>query len=184
MSDPENINLVWGYYAAKYGDPKCGEFICAEEMDRLKVNTDSNVKLGIPDIYAGRKWVVKFDKLFERTMDGTAIQASIALRRTYPAGTRNSKIDSASDAQVEFRGTRPAFGGGAGTVKLQRFDSGTVVDNKGVNYEAGPLGQGQAEMYVAVGEAALRIFSGNGINAAHFLAGWAAFERQRAKQKP
>lgn len=159
VTDPDNVNLVWGYYAAKYGDPKCGEFICAEEMDRLKVNTDSNVKLGIPDIYAGRKWVVKFDKLFERTMDGTAIQASIALRRTYPDTMRSSQVGSAADAQVTFRGTRPAMGGGTELVKAQRFDSGTIVDQKGVNYEAGPLGQGQAEMYVAVAEAALRIFS-------------------------
>lgn len=159
VTDPDNVSLVWGYYAAKHGDPKCGEFIPEDRMDRMKVNTDSNVKLGLPDLYAGRKWASKCEKLLERVLDGAAIQASIALIRDYPVGTPNAKVASAADGKVEFRTTTPAIGGGTATVKLQRFDTGQVVDQKGVNLRSGPLGDGHGESYIAVLQAGLRVLS-------------------------
>lgn len=159
VTESDDVSLVWGYYACVNGDPKCGEFIPESEMDRMKVNTDSNSKLGLPDLYPGRKWVTKCEKLLERTMDGAAIQASIALRRTYPQGTPNSKVQSAAEGQVEFRMTTPTVGGGSKSTAYQRFDTGTVIDQKGVNYEAGPMGEGHGEGYIAVLDAGLRKLS-------------------------
>lgn len=144
---------IWGYFGLRNGDPARGEFIPAEEMSHVKINVDRNVKRGLSDFYAGREWLNKAAKVLERVLDGAAIQASIALIRKYLPKTKQAAIDGAADSLVQFDTPIPSRGGTTRQVPTEHWFSGKIVDQKGVDFELGPMGQSNAPTFLDVADA-------------------------------
>lgn len=127
------------------------------EMVHIRLNVDRGVKRGISDFYAAYVTMERSAKLLGNTLQGAAIQATIAYIKEHVAGTTSDSITSARNARSDFTATFNRPGGGSRQVRQEKFFPGRVIDTTGTKYHAGPLGQSSAPTYIDVVQAGLRI---------------------------
>jgi len=132
------------------------DVIGAHEVVHSKRNVPRRVKRGVSDFYAAYQNLERAGKLLGNTLQGAAIQATIAYIREHVAGTSSSQVESFRNANSNppVNVSRP--GGGVKQVRTEKFNPGRVIDTNGTKYIAGPLGQPSAPIYVQVMQAALR----------------------------
>jgi hypothetical protein len=156
-TNPLDASDVWGYMTCKYGDPTLWEFVPVEQMSHVKINVDRNVKRGLSDFYAGERWLTAVDKLMGRTLDGAAIQASIAGIRKHSDGASDAAIRGMGDSVVDFYSHLPAGGpgGAARSMPTERFYSGKIVDARGFDWMTGPLGSPNGPTFIEIARAGM-----------------------------
>lgn len=127
------------------------------EMVHVRLNVDRGVKRGISDFYAAYVNMERAAKLLGNTLQGAAIQATIAYIKEHVAGTTSDSITSTRNARSDFTATFNRPGGGSRQIRQEKFFPGRVIDTTGTKYHAGPLGQSSAPTYIDVVQAGLRI---------------------------
>lgn len=175
---PGRSTMIYGFSVFRHGDPTEFEYVPVDEMSHVKINVDRNVKRGVSDFYVAEEWLSKAAKLLRRTLDGGAIQASIALIRKWNPQASQANINAAAESVVKFQTKLPNYEGQSGPANIptEQFYSGKIVDKKGVDYEPGPMGSSNAPTYMDIAQAGLRkaanrwqmpefIFTGDASNA-------------------
>lgn len=158
VASPDEIytDETVGYFYQPYVVGDSWEFIAASDMTHVKLNVDSVVKRGMSDFYAVYQDLERAAKVFENTAQGTAIQAAIAYIKEHAAGTSGDAITLARNARANSS-TTIATSLGNRTSYTEKFRAGKILETVGTKYHAGPLGDNNAEAYIAVGQAMLRM---------------------------
>lgn len=157
-TDAGRATKVHGYAVFRHGDPEDFEFVPVEDMSHVKINVDRNVKRGVTDFYAVEGWISGASKLLNRTIEGGAIQASIALVREWNPKASDANIQSAAGGLVKYQSklANPSAAAGYSNIPTERFYSGKVVDVRGGKYSPGPMGGSNAPTYIDIVQAGLR----------------------------
>lgn len=156
-SDHCDMERRQAYFVKWPGSRQDWDVAKADEMTHIRLNVDRGVKRGISDYYAGYLTMERAAKLLGNTMQGAAIQASIAYIKEHVQGTTSDSITSARNTRTDATSTFNRPGGGSRQVRQERFFPGRVIDTVGTKYHAGPLGQSSAPTYIDVVQAGLRI---------------------------
>lgn len=153
---PGRHDRPYAYFVQWEGSASDWDVAPAHEVVHIKANVDRGVKRGISDFYGPYLTIERAGKLLGNTLQGAAIQATIAYIKEHAGGTN-------TDAITSHRNTRATHTGqvqtptGVKTIYGEKFTPGRVIDTVGTKYHAGPLGQPAHRMYVEVMQAALRI---------------------------
>lgn len=119
-----------------------------------KRNVRRKAKRGVGDFYTPHVYLLKGDKVFTRTADGTATQASIAYIVKHGPGTTPTQAASFTSMARYTGRMDPVTGARERAVSM---NSGTRLDVKGADYYAGPLGTNNSKIYVEVMSAAMQL---------------------------
>jgi len=134
------------------------DVIGAHEVVHSKRNVPRRVKRGVSDFFAVYQNIERASKLLGNTLQGSAVQATIAYIREHVAGTPQTAIESFANGRPgSVQQIIPKGGGATRTGRTEKFNPGRVIDTAGTKYHAGPLGQSSAPTYVDVMQAALRV---------------------------
>lgn len=149
---PGDTETVIGYFVVPYGEKERAELVWAWDMVHGKANVPAGPKRGLPDHYAGGRWLGLGDRVAAFLGESAQIQAAIAIIRKH-------KQSAVSSNTIEIGGSRvalpPARGGeGARNVPVARYTPGTVLDAFGTDYGFGAVGEGHGESLLKIGEAA------------------------------
>lgn len=139
---------VLGYYFDPDFTGVNYEFLPADEVTHIKLNVPDEVKRGLTGYFPVFDLLRILPKVLRSTIVGTALQATIAYIRKHTAG----------DATISNLGStiqRPSLYGDSRTYQPQA--EGQILDVAGMEYEAGPLGNNNAEAYTNVFDAGARI---------------------------
>lgn len=132
-------------------------------MVHARRNVIRSAKRGVPDFFWIAQKLEKLEKLWERTMDGAAIQASIAFIRSWgkQAPPTLGGAPTSSNADATSWTEQKLSGGGTRTVSREHFHSGKVIDLYGehAQYHAGPMGTLRSPVFIEVAQFTLRLLS-------------------------
>lgn len=156
-TDQGDVERRHGYFIQRDGDPADWEFAPANRMVHCRLNVDRGIKRGVSDFYAAYQNLERASKLLSNTLQGAAIQASIAFIREHVAGTAQSTIESFARTKADSTSYATKQNGGVKQINQQKYLPGKVIDTAGTKYHAGPLGQSSAPTYIDVMQAGLRI---------------------------
>lgn len=156
-TDHGNVERRHGYFIQWNGSKCDWDFAPEREAVHIRLNVDRGVKRGISDFYAAYMTLERASKLLGNTLQGAAIQATIAYIREHAAGTTQGSVESFRASKSTSNYQQSLANGSSRTVYQERFKPGRVIDTAGSKYHAGPLGQSNAPIYVNVMQAALRI---------------------------
>lgn len=154
---PGRHDRPYGYFVQWEGSASDWDVAPAHEVVHIKANVDRGVKRGISDFYGPYLTIERAGKLLGNTLQGAAIQATIAYIREHASGTTSDQIQSFRNSKATHTAQVPLQAGGTRTVYGEKFSGGRVIDTLGQKYHAGPLGQPAHRLYVEVMQAALRI---------------------------
>lgn len=152
-----NAERRHGYFIQWEGSRSDWDFAPDHEVVHIRLNVDRGIKRGISDFYAGFQTLERTTKLLGNTLQGSAIQASIAYIREAATGTSQAAVESMTRNRATNIIQEPIPRGGTRTVYQEKFKPGRVITCAGEKYHAGPLGQSHAPIYIDVIQAALRI---------------------------
>ncbi len=147
----------YGYFLQWEGSASDWDVAPASEVSHIKLNVDRMVKRGISDFYAAYLTLERAAKLLGNTLQGAAIQATIAYIKEAAAGTPSDAITTARNTRATHSQTESTQRGTTRTVYGEKFYPGRVIDASNVKYHAGPLGQSQAPVYETIVQLALRV---------------------------
>lgn len=134
------------------------DVIGAHEVVHSKRNVPRRVKRGVSDFFAVYQNIERASKLLGNTLQGAAVQSTIAYIREHAAGTPQTAIESFANGRPgSVQQIIPKGNGATRTGRTEKFNPGRVIDTAGTKYHAGPLGQSSAPTYVDVMQAALRV---------------------------
>lgn len=134
------------------------DVIGAHEVVHSKRSVPRRVKRGVSDFFAVYQNIERASKLLGNTLQGAAVQSTIAYIREHAAGTPQTAIESfATGRPGSVQQIIPKGNGATRTGRTEKFNPGRVIDTAGTKYHAGPLGQSSAPTYVDVMQAALRV---------------------------
>jgi capsid protein len=120
-------------------------------MEHIKVNTDRNVKRGLPDMWAVLTDLVGENKLRDAVAMGSAMRAAVPWITQMPPGTTPQMAQQTShDFAASLNGTR----GGASTGRTRIKKGSVFTVPKGQEYK--PLPDGQEESSVAAAQYIMR----------------------------
>lgn len=147
-----------GYHVVYDGVGNDWEYLPANEVVHGKARTvDRNVKRAVSEFYPADKDLRNAHKLLSNMVGGATIQAAIALLRKHSGNATQAQVESLRSSSAYATYNQPLPGGGTRQKHVQKFDLGTVIDHGNIEYQAGPLGAGQAaEGFVSVLQAGLR----------------------------
>lgn len=155
---PNRPARVAGYFSQWYGSASDWEFIPPQEMIHLNLNTPTGVKRGLSDFYAVYLTLERAGKLLGNTLQGSAIQATIAYIKEHAPGATAASIQSIANSKADQILTVNKPGGGTKQVRQRKFEPGTIIET-GANtkYHAGPLGSVNGPQFVNIVQAAFRV---------------------------
>lgn len=131
------------------------DLVKANKVCHWKRNVRRNAKRGVGDFYTPHVYLLKGDKVFTRTADGTATQASIAyIVKHAPTTTPTQAASLTSMARVTGRVDAVT---GQQRERAMGVGTNTRLDIKGMDYYAGPLGTNNSKIYVEVMSAAMQL---------------------------
>lgn len=144
-------------FAEYNGDSTEWEVFPESRFVWTKINVDREVKRGLSDLFAVWQRLRGASKLLDNTVEGSAIQAAIALIRKHSKSTTNSEIEDFVGQQGSRRDNRK-LDGGTESIRVKQSRPGTIIDapNDG-DVLAGPLGQLRQPVYIEIVQAALRM---------------------------
>lgn len=154
---PGRHDRPYAYFVQWEGSTTDWDVAPASEVIHIKANVDRGVKRGISDYYGPWKTIERATKLLGNTLQGSAIQATIAYIREHADGTTKSAVESFRVSKADGSYTVPRSGGGTKQVYQETFRPGRVIDTVGTKYHAGPLGMPSHSLYIEVMQAAYRI---------------------------
>lgn len=141
------------YFVEWYGKSQEWDVLLEKDIVSSSINVDRNIKRGLSDFYAVYLQLERASKLLGNTLQGAAIQATIAYIRKHAAGTSAAQIQSLAGGDYSYQ--RPTKDSSV-THKVKKFLPGTVIDTAGSDYQYGPMGTPQGGNYVPIIQAALR----------------------------
>lgn len=153
---PGRHDRPYAYFIQWEGSASDWDVAPAQEVVHVKANVDRGVKRGISDFYAAYLTIERAAKLLGNTLQGAAIQATIAYIKEHAGGTTTDQIASHRNSRATHTG-QVQTPTGVKTIYGEKFPGGRVIDTAGTKYHAGPLGQPAHRLYVEVMQAALRI---------------------------
>lgn len=160
-TQPGRPDRPLGYFCLWEGRTGDWDYIPAREMTHAKANVPRGVKRGFSDFYAAFQSIERSRKLLDNTLQGSAIQASIAFIREHVAGTTQGAIEgqrASASTGINLLPRSTSAGGGSKQVRQERFYPGKVIDTVGTQYKPGPLGSSTGiPMMVPIFQAAVRI---------------------------
>jgi hypothetical protein len=156
-TDQRSYERRHAYFIQWEGSKSDWEVARADEMVHIRLNVDRGVKRGISDFYAPYLTLERTSKLLGNTLQGAAIQATIAYIREHSAGATSSQIETFRTSKSDGSFSMPKSGGGTKTQHYEKFRPGRVLDTAGMKYHAGPLGSPSGPTYVEVMQAGVRV---------------------------
>lgn len=134
------------------------DFYPASEVVHVKRNVPYGVKRGVTDFYPNRTLIEKTHKLSHRTVSGATAQASIAIVRQHVQGTPRSAVQSMLDSNRYASYQQPRPEDSTRTINAELYNGVQAIDiPSGAEYQAGPMGQSSAPVYIDVMQAGLRM---------------------------
>lgn len=131
------------------------DLVKACKVAHWKRNVRRRAKRGVGDFYTPHVYLLKGDKVFSSTADGTATQAAIAYIVKHGPGTTQTQA-SAFTSMARYTGRVDPITGVA--ERAISAKGGTKrLDIKGMDYYAGPLGTNNSKIYVEVMSAAMQL---------------------------
>ena len=131
------------------------DLVKANKICHWKRNVRRRAKRGLSDFYTPHVYLLKGDKVFTRTADGTATQASIAYIVKH-ANTTTPTQASSLTSMARVTGRIDPITGQA-RERAMSVGSNTRLDIKGQDYYAGPLGTNNSKIYCDVMSAAMQL---------------------------
>lgn len=130
------------------------DYVAADEVIFLKLNTDTGVRRGIPDFAWGvHDRITAHDTLVENLGFGSAAQAAIAYALQHSAQTSAESVRAFADAQAQTKTDNPITGK---TTRRMTLEPGQVVHtNKNMEFVPSPYNQG-AEGHLAIAQSIIR----------------------------
>lgn len=137
-------------------DPAGGDWVYAPacHVVHWKRNVRSKSKRGYGDFYTPHQYLMKGDKVFTNTADGTATQAAISFIVKHLPTTTSGQASGLAALSRYVGRTDPITGA---TERNAVLRSGTRLDIKGQEFHYGPLGTNNSQIYVAVMTAAMQL---------------------------
>lgn len=154
---PRDTEIRAAYFVQWHGSAQDWEVAPAHQVVHIRRNVDRGVKRGLSDFFANGINIERSGKLLGNTLQGAAIQATIAYIKEHPSGTNSDAIVSARNARADSTTTFSRPTGGTRQVRQEKFFPGRVIDTVGTKYHAGPMGQSSAPTYIDVMQAGLRV---------------------------
>lgn len=153
---PGRHDRPYGYFIQWEGSASDWDVAPAAQVVHMKRNVDRGVKRGISDYYGPFQSLDREAKLFANTVQGAAIQASIAYIREHASGTTADQMTAFRGSKVTNTAQVATQAGGSKTIYGEKLGAGRIIDTAGTKYHAGPLGQPSHGLFVDVMQAALR----------------------------
>jgi len=149
-----DASSVAGYFVDWYGRSTDWEFVPASEAVFLKRNTPRQAKRGVGDYAVVWRSLDRGAKLFDRTVLGATMQASIAYIKEAAAGTPGDALGATLGAlRSAAVGRRPD--GYPAAITTERHEGGKVITTTG-KYHAGPMGSPNGPAYLDIGQGVSR----------------------------
>jgi hypothetical protein len=161
-TEPDDVETVHGYYVQWSSNPMDWDYLPGGNEPIISpggdnswcvfnsVNTDLNVKRGLPDAFCTAKNLELARKLLRNIGEGASVQSAIAFFREHAAGVTGDKISTflRQRASQSYQSTTAA---GSRTNYIQQFDPGTIVDHgQGITYKLSALGNNNAPVFLEV----------------------------------
>lgn len=126
-------------------------------VEHVKSNVRRYVKRGVSDYYPVWQTLNRMEKLLGNTLEGSAVQASIAYIIEHAESMSNSDIAGFVDLQADAEQIRPTQRGSR-TLRGRETFPGTVHHTpSGAKYHQGPLGTSHSPIYLDVIAQAMRV---------------------------
>lgn len=152
----QDIQRRLGYWLCWGREPRACEFVPADSMIHVKLNTRRNCKRGLSDFYPVFEGLDYVYKLTRNTTMGAAILASIVAIRKHGSSVSATQA-SAIRAALTTRQQQVSYPAGSRTEYEQKMNPGRFLDiGGGYEYEPPPIAAGHADTLVSVLQAALR----------------------------
>jgi hypothetical protein len=163
-TDPEDRQRRLSYYVCDPDTyPEGGEIVPAGQVVHLKLNSPSDVKRGVPDLWPLEHEARHLRKLWQNMSEVSAILSAIAYIRQHAAGVTGTQIASMIDRTKSGTDHRSAksldqFQGADNVRSYTRMEGGSVIDvTNGQEWVPPPMQAGVPGFTQAM-QATLRIF--------------------------
>lgn len=128
------------------------------QVEHIKQNVRSNVKRGVSDFYPVWQTLRRMEKLLGNTLEGAAVQASIAFVREHAEKTSNAEIANFVSLQADSSTTTTTQNGSRQLRERETVGVNVHDVGAGVKYHAGPLGGGSVTpIYIEAISQAMRV---------------------------
>lgn len=146
-----------GYFVEWNQNGSDWDYIPSTDMVFMKSNVDRNVKRGISDFYPVGGFSDRALKLMRNIIGGATVQAAIAFIEQFEDGVTGAQIQSMQEAVKSYQLSEKTPSGGVKYHDVSTMGEGTKLAlPKGRSYQAGPMGQSSAPVYLDVMQGALR----------------------------
>ncbi|QDV78074.1 phage portal protein [Botrimarina mediterranea] len=145
---------VVGYFVSWNGAETDWEYVPSDEAVFIKRNTPRQCKRGVGDVAVVWQPLDKGAKLFDRTVLGATIQASIAYIKEAANGTPADALGQTLGGLRSITSATRPDGGRVG-VTAEHHEGGKVITTTG-KYHAGPMGSPNGPIYLDIGQGVAR----------------------------